>query len=77
LLKLYVGCLQTFLPEVRTSSYTTVPGLGISRNVIVSGYVTFAKSTRFSYIYYFFIIDKISSRAEFGLQTVWGPLLIS
>jgi len=33
------------------------------RNVIVSGKVAFHKITNFSLIYYFFIIDKLASRA--------------
>jgi len=47
-------------------------------NVIVSGYFTFKsiKSTDVAYIYYFFIIDKMSSWGGFGPRVVvWRPLL--
>ena len=38
---IHTGDLQTYLPEGHISYYTTFRGLGILRNVIVSGYATF------------------------------------
>ena len=58
--------LQTVLSEGHISYCTTVRGADILRNVILSGYVTFHEINIFSYIYYVFIIDKMSSRAEWN-----------
>jgi len=46
------------------SYYTTVRGPDILRNVIVSGYVTFYQISKFFVNIYFFIIDKMYSRAR-------------
>ena len=54
--------LQTLLSEGRISSYTTDWGPDILRIVIVSGYVTFCQTNKF-FVNYFFMIDKMSSRA--------------
>jgi len=57
------------------SNYTTFQVSDILRNVIVSGYDTFYQIKIFSKIYYFFIIDKMSSRDGFGPRAVvWRRL---
>jgi len=47
LLKLCIRGLQTFLSDGQINYYTTVRGLGISCNVIVSGYFTFCQIKKF------------------------------
>jgi len=54
---------QTFLPEGRISYFTTVRGPDILRNMIASGMLHPSISTHALQIYYFFIVDKMSSRA--------------
>jgi len=52
------------LGEGQISCYTTARGQDISRDVIVSGYVTFYQINKFFRKYrYFFVIDKMSSQA--------------
>jgi len=61
-------------PEDHISYSTTVWKPDKLHNVIVEWYVTFYQINRFFVIYYFFIIDQISSWAEFGPRAiVWRP----
>ena len=69
ILFVYNRGLQTFLSEGHICCYTIVWGPDFLRNVIVSGKVAFHQITNFSSTYYFFIIDKMASRA-----VVWRPL---
>jgi len=78
----YSRSLQTFIQGHR-SHYTTVRGPDILRTTwLFRDMLHSTKSTNFSYKYYFFIIDKISSRAgwnAFASRTwsaravVWRP----
>ena len=65
-LGVHQGSLK-FLSEGHINYYTTIRGPDILRNVIVSGYVRFYHIYRHkcfvNTVYYFSIIDKISSRA--------------
>jgi len=72
----YSRGLRTFLSEGHISSYTTVRGPDIFRNVIVSGYVTFYQVKKFFREYINFSLltkwlcgpDEMASRA-----VVWRP----
>jgi len=65
-----------FMSEGHISYYTIVWGPDILRNVFVSVYVTFYQINTFLLLCYFFIIDKIASRAGFGQRdVVWRPMI--